>query len=47
MQELWVEKYRPKKIDEYVFRDDHQRKQVLYYPSLKISYLEFQLLPLS
>ena len=28
MQELWVEKYRPKKIDEYVFRDDHQRKQV-------------------
>ncbi len=28
MQELWVEKYRPKKIDEYVFRDDHQKKQV-------------------
>jgi replication factor C small subunit len=28
MQELWVEKYRPKTIDEYVFRDDHQRKQV-------------------
>ena len=28
MKELWVEKYRPKKIDGYVFRDDHQRKQV-------------------
>ena len=28
MQELWVEKYRPKTIDEYVFRDEHQRKQV-------------------
>lgn len=28
MRELWVEKYRPNKIDGYVFRDDHQRKQV-------------------
>lgn len=28
MKELWVEKYRPKKISQYVFRDDHQRKQV-------------------
>ena len=28
MKELWVEKYRPKSIDGYVFRDDHQRKQV-------------------
>ena len=28
MKELWVEKYRPKKIAQYVFRDDHQRKQV-------------------
>jgi replication factor C small subunit len=28
MKELWVEKYRPKKIDGYVFRDNHQRKQV-------------------
>jgi DNA polymerase III delta prime subunit len=28
MRELWVEKYRPKSIDGYVFRDDHQRKQV-------------------
>lgn len=28
MKELWVEKYRPSSIDGYVFRDDHQRKQV-------------------
>jgi DNA polymerase III delta prime subunit len=28
MKELWVEKYRPKTLDGYVFRDDHQRKQV-------------------
>jgi len=28
MKELWVEAYRPKTIDDYVFRDDHQRSQV-------------------
>ena len=28
MKELWVEKYRPKTVNEYVFRDDHQRNQV-------------------
>jgi len=28
MKELWVEKYRPKTVDGYVFRDDHQRQQV-------------------
>jgi replication factor C small subunit len=28
MKELWVEKYRPRSIDGYVFRDSHQRKQV-------------------
>lgn len=29
MKELWVEKYRPKNIDGYVWRDDAQRRQVL------------------
>lgn len=28
MKELWVEKYRPKTVDGYVFKDDAQRKQV-------------------
>jgi DNA polymerase III delta prime subunit len=28
MKELWVEKYRPKTIDEYVFVDERQREQV-------------------
>ena len=28
MKELWVEKYRPKTVDGYVFRDEHQRAQV-------------------
>lgn len=28
MKELWVEKYRPRTLDGYVFRDDSQRKQV-------------------
>jgi len=28
MKELWVEKYRPSKIDGYVFRDAHQKSQV-------------------
>ena len=28
MRELWVEKYRPTSINEYVFRDDKQRNQV-------------------
>jgi replication factor C small subunit len=28
MRDLWVEKYRPKTVDGYVFRDDHQRKQI-------------------
>ena len=29
MKELWVEKYRPKNIDGYVWRDDAQRRQVM------------------
>ena len=28
MKELWVEKYRPKTVEGYVFRDDAQRNQV-------------------
>ena len=28
MKELWVEKYRPKEIKDYVFRDKHQEKQI-------------------
>jgi DNA polymerase III delta prime subunit len=28
MKELWVEKYRPKTISEYVFRDGHQKSQI-------------------
>jgi len=28
MKELWVEKYRPTSVGEYVFRDEEQRKQV-------------------
>ena len=29
MKELWVEKYRPNKVDGYVFRDTGQKKQIL------------------
>lgn len=29
MNELWVEKYRPKTVEGYVFRDDHQKAQIL------------------
>jgi replication factor C small subunit len=28
MKELWVEKYRPNKVGDYVWRDDNQRRQV-------------------
>jgi DNA polymerase III delta prime subunit len=28
MKELWVEKYRPKTLDGYVFRDVHQKEQI-------------------
>ena len=28
MKELWVEKYRPKTVDGYVFRDESQRRQI-------------------
>lgn len=29
MKQLWVEKYRPKTVDGYVFRDESQKKQIL------------------
>lgn len=29
MKELWVEQYRPKTVDGYVFRDEKQKKQIL------------------
>jgi DNA polymerase III delta prime subunit len=29
MKQLWVEKYRPARVDGYVFRDTHQKSQVL------------------
>ena len=29
MKDLWVEKYRPKDLSGYVFRDDHQKEQVV------------------
>ena len=28
MKELWVEKYRPKTVNEYVFKDADQKRQV-------------------
>lgn len=28
MRDLWAEKFRPKTVDGYVFRDNHQRKQI-------------------
>lgn len=31
MKELWVEKYRPSTVDEYVFRDSHQKQQVVHW----------------
>lgn len=29
MKELWTEKYRPRRVSEYVFRDESQKKQIL------------------
>ena len=38
MKELWVEKYRPKEVKNYVFRDEAQKKQVM-------SWLESKAIP--
>lgn len=35
VQELWVEKYRPAKIDDYVWRDETQKKRILQWISEK------------
>ena len=39
MKELWVEKYLPKTIDGYVFRDDAQKQQVKNWIKEKQSHL--------
>ena len=41
MKELWVEKYRPKTVDGYVFRDDAQRNQVKNWIKEKLFHLLF------
>ena len=35
MKQLWVEQYRPKKVKEYVFRDEQQERQVQSWIDLK------------
>ena len=29
MKQLWTEKYRPNTVDDYVFRDEEQKQQVV------------------
>lgn len=41
MKELWTEKYRPRTVDDYVFRDEAQRKQVQQWVDNGIPHLLF------
>jgi len=36
MKELWVEKYRPKKLEDYVFRDNHQKARYKHGSKMKV-----------
>ena len=41
MKDLWVEKYRPKKIEEYVFKDNAQKRQVETGQQINLFYIYY------